>query len=99
MASSNRRDFIKAGAAATATAAAAGLFPAHAAGQDRIKVGVIGCGGRGTGAIGDIMKADKGVVFWAAGDVFGEKAKNAVAAYAPTHKDQVDVGERVFGGL
>jgi predicted dehydrogenase len=99
MSTSNRRDFIKAGAAVTATAASAGLLPVHAAGIEKIKVGVIGCGGRGSGAIGDSLKADKSVVFWAAGDVFGDKAKNTVNAYSQSHKDQVDVGDRIFGGL
>jgi len=99
MASSTRRDFIKAGAAATATATAAGILPVHAAGLEKIKVGVIGCGGRGSGAIGDCIKADKSVVFWAAGDVFADKAKGTANAYAQSHKDQVDIGDRVFGGL
>ena len=44
--SPSRRDFLK-----TSTAAAVGLGAlsnAHAAGSDVIKVGLIGCGGRGT---------------------------------------------------
>src|SRR4051812_17863642 len=99
MSTSNRRVSIKAGGAVTATAAAAGVLPVHAAGLEKIKVGVIGGGGRGSGAIGDSLKADKSGVFWAAGDVFGDKAKNTVNAYSQSHKDQVDVGDRIFGGL
>jgi len=54
----NRRDFIKAAGAATAGAASLGfLGNAHAAANDAIKVGVIGCGGRGTGAAENICEA------------------------------------------
>ena len=99
MSESNRRDFVKGTAAVTATAAAANLFPAHAAGNETIKVGLIGCGGRGSDAIGNCIQADKSVKFWAAGDVFLDKAKATVAAYQDGQKDRTDVGDRVFGGL
>src|SRR6478609_7202101 len=46
---SSRRDFLK---VSSAVAAGLAFAPnAHAAGGDTIKVGLIGCGGRGTGAI------------------------------------------------
>ncbi len=99
MSESNRRDFVKGTAAVTATAAAGQLFNAHAAGKETIKVGLIGCGGRGSQAIGDCLQADKSVVFWAAGDVFLDKAKGTVDAYKDSHKERADVGDRVFGGL
>ena len=99
MSESNRRDFVKGTAAVTATAAAANLFPAFAAGNEVIKVGLIGCGGRGSQAIGDCLQADKSVKFWAAGDVFLDKAKGTVAAYQESHKDRAELGDRVFGGL
>ncbi len=55
----NRREFLKTSTAATAGAMAAlGSLPAvHAAGNDTIKVGLIGCGGRGTGAAENICEA------------------------------------------
>ena len=70
----NRRDFLKAGAVATATAAATSLIPTavHAAGDDVIKVGVIGCGGRGSGAAANALDADKSVRIHALGDAFRE---------------------------
>jgi len=92
-----RRDFLVASAAATATAAA--LSPVHAAGAEKIKVGLIGCGGRGTGAIDDCLSADPAVIFWAAGDVFPNKAANAVKNYENTYKDRVQAKDRVFDGL
>src|SRR5581483_1724462 len=96
----NRRDFLKAGAVATATAAAANLIPTavHAAGNDAIKVGLIGCGGRGTGALGNILEADKAVRVHAVGDVFPEKAK-AIAGRFKKYGDRIQLGDRVFDGL
>ena len=50
----NRRDFLKVGAAAAVSAPAI----VKAEGAPRVfKVGIVGCGGRGNGALGDIHKA------------------------------------------
>ncbi len=49
-----RRDFLKTTAAA-ATGALALAANVHAAGGEAIKVGIIGCGGRGTGAGEDVL--------------------------------------------
>jgi len=55
----SRRTFLKGTAAAGAAAMTAGLSArvAYAAGSDTIKVGLIGCGGRGTGAVRDCLEA------------------------------------------
>ncbi|MBE3100223.1 MAG: gfo/Idh/MocA family oxidoreductase, partial [Planctomycetes bacterium] len=45
-----RRDFVRTAAAASIAATFPGSVNFFAAGSDAIKVGVIGCGGRGTGA-------------------------------------------------
>ena len=66
----SRRTFMKTTAAAGATLAAgtSGLF---AAGSDKIRVGLIGCGGRGTGAgIIDCAQSSKGIELVAMGDIF-----------------------------
>lgn len=94
-----RRDFLKAGAAAAATAAVANLSPVHAAGTEKIKIGIIGCGGRGTGAVDDSLTADPAVVLWAAGDVFDGKAANLVKRYDKAYKGRVDCTDRTFSGL
>ena len=65
-----RRNFIH----TTTAAAAAMAWPgsAHgffAFGSDVIRVGVIGCGGRGTGAIGDCLRGTEGVEIVALGDL------------------------------
>jgi predicted dehydrogenase len=75
----SRRDFLK---TSTSTAAAVGLGllgNAHAAGSDTIKVGLIGCGGRGTGAAENICEAagtTYNIKLYAMGDVFEDHLKN-----------------------
>jgi myo-inositol 2-dehydrogenase/D-chiro-inositol 1-dehydrogenase len=71
----SRRDFLKAGAAAAGAALTGSLMSGgvHAAGSDEIKVGVIGCGGRGGGAIQDVLRAAKGVTIVAMGDAFKDR--------------------------
>jgi predicted dehydrogenase len=65
----SRRQFLKTtGLAAAGTLLAAGAV--HAAGSDTIKVGIIGCGGRGSGAGHDVLSAAKGVEIIALGDYF-----------------------------
>ena len=54
---SNRREFLKTSAAAGAVVSAAGANLFAAGGNEVIKVGLIGCGGRGTGAVRNILDA------------------------------------------
>jgi myo-inositol 2-dehydrogenase/D-chiro-inositol 1-dehydrogenase len=73
MKSQTRREFLT----STAVVLAAGsALNAHAAGSDEMRVGVIGCGGRGTKAIEDVMRATDGVKIVAAADVFPNRVKN-----------------------
>ena len=59
--SANRRDFLKAATTTSAVLAAGGALNAHTAGDDQIKVGVVGCGGRGGGAARDVLSSAQGV--------------------------------------
>jgi myo-inositol 2-dehydrogenase/D-chiro-inositol 1-dehydrogenase len=111
---SNRRDFLKATAAAgvAATVSTAGAF---AAGNETIKVGLVGCGGRGTGAVRDILDAESRingaapkVEIVAVGDVFKNKAEGAVRAFKSEspksnyrkYREQIKVTpETTFDGL
>ncbi|OWK36103.1 Gfo/Idh/MocA family protein [Fimbriiglobus ruber] len=101
MSTTDRRDFLKTGAVAGAAAAAVSLIPTavHAAGNDVIKVGLIGCGGRGSGAIHDSLEADKSTQLFAVADFFEDRAKGAVSNLQKKQADRVNVGERVFHGL
>ncbi len=75
--SGDRRDFLKASAAAAGVATMAGYAGAFAAGNENLKVGIIGCGGRGNGAIRNILEADPKVEIVAFGDVFDGQAKKS----------------------
>lgn len=66
-----RRDFIRTSAAVTLAAAAAGPASIFAARGDELRVGLIGCGGRGTGAVTQaLMATQTPVTLWAMGDLF-----------------------------
>jgi myo-inositol 2-dehydrogenase / D-chiro-inositol 1-dehydrogenase len=69
---STRRDFLQStGAAAAGSILASGLSAgAFAAGGETIRVGLIGCGGRGTGAVNDAFNAGGNLKLVAMGDVF-----------------------------
>lgn len=72
----NRRTILKTGTAATLAAAVPNILSAQNKG-DTIKIGVIGCGGRGSGALAQAMSADENVVLWAIGDAFQAGIDNA----------------------
>jgi myo-inositol 2-dehydrogenase/D-chiro-inositol 1-dehydrogenase len=79
--SSNRRDFIKTTGAAAGTALTLG-FPAIISAQtvtNALKVGLIGCGGRGTGAASEALHADAGAELTAVGDVFQRQIDASLA--------------------
>src|SRR5262249_16999779 len=70
----SRRTFLKTTAAAGALVTAEALAPAlYAAGSERIKVGLVGCGGRGTGACDNVLRSAKNVEIVAIGDVFSQQ--------------------------
>ncbi|HVL15292.1 MAG TPA: gfo/Idh/MocA family oxidoreductase, partial [Gemmata sp.] len=64
----SRRAFLKASAASVAASAV--LPGAYAAGNDVLRVGLVGCGGRGTGAAREALRADPNVKLVAMCDAF-----------------------------
>jgi myo-inositol 2-dehydrogenase / D-chiro-inositol 1-dehydrogenase len=96
-----RRDFIKHCSATVAASAIA--FPSVLSGaptSDRLKIGLIGCGGRGTGAANQALKADSNVVLWSVGDAFSDKIGTSLESLNASHPKGIDVpGERQFAGL
>jgi predicted dehydrogenase len=96
-ATASRRDFMKGSTAtvigaATATAVSTGLTVplVHAAGSSTIKVGLIGCGGRGTGAAGQALTADSGTKLVAMADAFADRLEESLSELKGS-----DVGSRV----
>ena len=99
----NRRSFLKASSAA---AAGFGLLSnAHARGNDVIKVGVVGCGGRGSGAAENICEAagtTYNIKLHALADVFEDNLKNCRERLRNDSKtkEKFDVADdRAFSGL
>ncbi len=75
----SRRDFIKTTSAASLAAAVAGTGGLFAAGaSEKIRVGVIGCGGRGTGAAIDCANGSPDVVITALGDLFPDMLQDSL---------------------
>jgi predicted dehydrogenase len=72
-----RRDFIRTTAAAS-MAMAIGSDALYAAGAEKIRVGLIGCGGRGTGAAIDCVAASPDVVITALGDLFPDMLERSL---------------------
>jgi predicted dehydrogenase len=73
----SRRDFVKSGGAATAALLSAAPL-VHAAGQEAtIKIGLVGCGGRGSGAAENCLASSPNVQLTALGDMFPDRIKGA----------------------
>ncbi len=80
-----RRDFVKTSAIIGASSMLPRFSFAAAKGSDRIKVGLIGCGGRGSGATCNMMVADQNIKIVAMADLFEDKllkGKNKIANFA-----------------
>jgi len=78
---SSRRDFLKTSSIALGGALAAPLAigrSAHAAGDDVLKVGLIGCGGRGTGAAVNALNGDPNTKLTALADVFPSQVEGCL---------------------
>ncbi len=88
--STNRRTFIKGTAIATGIVAG-GIPKVHAAGNSEIRVGVIGCGGRGSGAAVNAMNADPGVRIVALADLFEQSLESSRQSLVTGHPKQFQV--------
>jgi predicted dehydrogenase len=97
-----RRDFLKtsAGVATVAALSGAAPFGVHAAGSDTIKVALIGCGGRGTGAAAQALATAGPTKLVALADFFDHRLKGSLEQLKQRFATQVDVPpERQFVGL
>lgn len=98
-----RRNFMKATSALVVGGTlVGGKLPlarsAHPYGSDVIKLGLIGCGGRGTGAAGDAMDTEGPTKLVAVADAFEKKATDIVGKLKK-YKDKVDPNVRISYGL
>lgn len=94
----DRRSFLKTGSLVTAASLLPGLV--HAQGNaSEIKVALIGCGGRGTGAAAQSLNCP-GTKLVAVADAFEDNANKAAETLKKQFPDRVDIpAERIFHGF
>ena len=99
----SRREFLGwSGKVAAGSALAAAVIPkVHAAENNTLQLALIGCGGRGSGAVGNAMNAPGGPVkLVAMADVFENRLKASHKALSKQFADRMDVPEdRQFVGF
>ena len=96
----SRREFVKAASAVTAIGAT--TLPAWAVQENRdpIKIGFIGCGGRGTGAANQALAANGNAVIWAMGDAFEDRLNGSMVSLVGEQGERATVSKsRQFVGL
>jgi predicted dehydrogenase len=95
--SCSRRQFLQASTRAAAASAVASTLSvqrgAHAAGSDVLRVGLIGCGGRGTGAAVNALNADQHARLVAMADAFDWRLAGSLERIEGLKPDQVRVDD------
>ena len=90
-----RRNFLKTTSAAVAGASVLGGLSiersAHAAGSDTLKLALIGCGGRGSGAANQALSTSGSVKLVAMADVFKDHLEGSLRNLKKEHPDRVEV--------
>lgn len=96
----DRREFLKSSGGALAASGLSIAESAYAAGSDVIRLGLIGCGGRGTEGAGQALFADKGVRLVALADVLADRAQEKRNSLRVKFPGQVTArDEDCFGGF
>jgi predicted dehydrogenase len=97
-----RRQFLAKSSRAAAGAALVGALPraGYTAEDNTIKIALIGCGGRGSGAVVQALSTNGPVKLWAMADFFQNRLQSSLAAVRQQCPGRVDVPpERQFVGL
>ena len=92
----DRRTLLKSTAAGAATLPLSSF--AFAAPRETLRVGVVGCGGRGTGAAFDCINSSEGVEIYALGDLFEYRVNDAKGRLANLERGNAISDERCFVG-
>ncbi len=100
--STTRREFLK--TSALVAAAVSATLPversAHAAGSDALKIGLIGCGGRGAGAVGSALAVEPTARLTAVADAFLDRTQFSRGALNAQLGDRIAVDDdHCFGGF
>lgn len=95
----SRRGFLGAGAATLAAGAMVHSGVATAEEPRELRLGIVGCGGRGTGAVSDSLSINQGVKLVAAADIYPAKGA-ALRKHLESHGDKVAIDDaKIYGGL
>src|SRR5438045_2722109 len=94
----SRRSFLKSSSTALAGGALVGALPVErfalgASPGDTLKLAMIGCGGRGSGAADQALSTSGGVKLVAVADVFKDRMDGSLKNLQQKHKDKVEVAE------
>jgi predicted dehydrogenase len=97
-----RRDFLKSSSVAALSGATL-VFPAVVRGAPnggKLKIGLVGCGGRGSGAAANALGADSNCDLWAVADVSAPQIESALDSLTNKFKERINVpAERRHVGL
>ena len=97
-----RRNFLKTSGQAAAGLALAGALarPGYTAEKNSIKVALVGCGGRGTGAASQALSTQGPTTLWAMADVFEHRLEGSYKQLNERFDKQMEVpADRKFIGL
>jgi predicted dehydrogenase len=98
----NRRNFLSTSSKVVAGTAlvSAVARPGYTAENNTIKVALVGCGGRGGGAVRQALSTSGPTKLWAVADFFDHKAQNLARDISKRMPDKVELtNERIFAGL
>jgi myo-inositol 2-dehydrogenase / D-chiro-inositol 1-dehydrogenase len=98
-----RREFLKASAVVGGILAAPAIVPGSLFAKenhDQLKVGLVGCGGRGSGAAAQALAADNNAILTAMGDAFEDKLQGSLQSLQKANPERVKVTpDKCFVGL
>jgi len=93
----SRRSFTAAAAATLSTTMVHSSL--GAADTSELRIGVIGCGGRGGGAINDSLSINEGVKLVATADLYGSKCASLWKAMRESHPGKVASADTIHEGF
>jgi myo-inositol 2-dehydrogenase/D-chiro-inositol 1-dehydrogenase len=100
---SSRREFLKSSVIAGGILAMPAVLPGSlfAQGESKtLRIGLIGCGGRGSGAASNALSADNNVELVAMGDAYEDRIQSSLKNLKVAHGDKVKVApDKCFVGL
>ena len=96
----NRRNFLSATAASLTTSTMVHSATAALPSEQPLRLAVVGCGGRGTGAINDSLTINSGVTLVAAADLRVESCQQLVKVMSKAHPEKVSPNStKLYSGL